>query len=78
MHSILVYSKTFEERVQNVRKVLQCLRKKGVKLNPGKCNLFEKEIRYLGRLVWEKGYRPYPEDLKAIGKCKVPPKILVT
>ena len=73
-----MYSKTFEDHVQNVRKVLQCLRKKGVKLNPGKFNLFKKEIRYLGRLISEKGYRPDPEadpeDLKAIDKCKVPPK----
>ena len=71
LDDILVYSKTF---VQNVRKALQCLRKKGVKLNPGKCNLFKKEIRYLCRLVSEKGYRPDPEDLKAIDKCKVPPE----
>ena len=74
LDDIPVYSKTFEEHVQNVRKVLQCLQKKCVKLNPGKCNLFQKEIRYLGRLVSEKGYRPDPEDLKAIDKCKVPPK----
>ena len=25
-------------------------------------------------MVSEKGYRPDPEDLKAIDKCKVPPK----
>ena len=74
LDDILVYSKTFEEHIENVKKVLQCLRKKGVKLNPGKCNLFQKEIRYLGRLVSEKGYRPDPQDIEALDKCKVPPK----
>lgn len=76
LDDILVYSKTFEEHIRNVQKVLQCLRNKGVKLNPGKCALFKKEIRYLGRLVSENGYRPDPQDIMALDKCKIPPKTI--
>ena len=73
LDDILIFSKSFEEHRENVQKVLQCLRKKGVKLNLKKCNFFKKEIRYLGRLVSEEGYRPDPEDVKALDKCKIPP-----
>ena len=74
LDDILVYSVSFTNHVDDVRKVLRCLRGKGVKLNPGKCQFFQKEIRYLGRLLTEKGYRPDPEDIKALEKCKVAPK----
>ena len=36
--------------------------------------MFKREIRYLGRLISENGYRPDPEDVKALEKCKVSPK----
>ena len=74
LDDILIFSKTFEEHEQNVRKVLKCLGEKGVKLNAGKCNFFKREIRYLGRLISEEGYRPDPEDVAALEKCKEPPK----
>ena len=73
LDDILVFSRTFEEHRDNLQKVLRCLREKGVKLNLKKCNFFKKEIRYLGRLVSKEGYRPGPEDVKALDKCKVPP-----
>ena len=73
LDDILVYSKTFEGQVENLKKVLRCLQRKGVKLNGGKCYLFKREARYLGRLISEKGYRPDPENTDALDKCKVPP-----
>ena len=73
LDDILVFSKTFKQHEINVKRVLRCLRKKGVKLNAGKCSLFKKEIRYLGRLISEKGYRPDPEDVKVLEKCRTPP-----
>ena len=73
LDDILVFSKSFKQHKINVKRVLSCLRKKGVKLNAGKCNLFKREIRYLGRLISEQGYRPDPEDLKALERCRTPP-----
>ena len=60
--------------MKDLKSVLSCLRLKGVKLNLKKCFLFKREVKYLGRLVSEKGYRPDPENTKALDKCLVPPK----
>ena len=73
LDDVLVFSKTFEEHIRNLRKVLKCLREKGVKLNLKKCHFFKEEIRYLGRLISAEGYRPDPKDVEALDKCKVPP-----
>ena len=73
LDDILIFSKSFKEHKENVKKVLRCLQEKGVKLNMSKCKFFKREIRYLGRLVSEEGYRPDPEDVKVLDDCKIPP-----
>merc|ERR1712074_31015 len=69
-----IFSSSFEQHLVDVKRVLQCLKKKGIKLNAKKCNFFKREVRYLGRLISEKGYRPDPADIEALEKCRVPPK----
>ncbi|KAI3375565.1 hypothetical protein L3Q82_003895 [Scortum barcoo] len=66
LDDILCYSRSFEEHVEVIRKVLQALQKHGVKLRPEKCELFEKEVRYVGRLVSAEGVRVDPKDLEAV------------
>ena len=74
LDDVLVYSKDFSSHVEALRSTLSCFRERGVKLNLGKCCLFKREVKYLGRLVSEKGYRPDPENTKALDKCLEPPK----
>ena len=74
LDDILIYGKTFEEHVKNVGTVLRILIKKGIKLNPKKCQFVKKELRYLGRLISHEGYRPDPENSIALEACKNPPK----
>ncbi|GFU59931.1 retrovirus-related Pol polyprotein from transposon 412 [Trichonephila clavipes] len=45
---ILVRGRTFEEHLQNIRKVLSKLSDANLKLNPSKCKFFQKEVNYLG------------------------------
>ena len=48
---IIVFSATFEEHIENMRKVLGRVRDHGVKMNPQKCKLFKREVVFLGCVV---------------------------
>ena len=58
LDDVLAYSKTFKGHLKHVEMVLRRLMEHGIKLNPKKCKWFKKEVKYLGHVVLEEGYRP--------------------
>jgi hypothetical protein len=46
--------------------VFQRFREARLKLNPEKCHLFQKEVRYLGHIVSPEGIITEPDKLKAV------------
>ena len=70
LDDVIIYSKSFGEHVEHVRQVLRRLHDNGIKLKANKCNLFQKEVCYLGRIVSEDGYRIAPECTKAMEELK--------
>jgi transposase InsO family protein len=62
----IVHDKDTEIHIDHVRLVLQKFQEKGLKLNVSKCNLFQTEVSYLGRIISEGGYRMDENSVKAV------------
>ena len=63
---ILIYSKSWEDHVQHVDKVLQLLKEQQLYAKPSKCFLGVKEVEYLGHIVSHEGVKVDPNKIKAI------------
>ncbi|GFX78600.1 retrovirus-related Pol polyprotein from transposon 297 [Trichonephila clavipes] len=68
--------RTFEEHLQNIRKVLSKLSDANLKLNPSKCKFFQKEVNYLGHIISAEGVRTDPEKVSAVKNWKRPENLL--
>ena len=66
LDDVIVFSSTFDEHLDNLRKVLKRLKEHGVKLKPSKCHLFAREVKFLGRIISQDGYRIDPDSTKSI------------
>ena len=64
---IIVFSKSFEQHMDILRQVLRCLQKAGLKVKPSKCQLFKKEVIFLGYKVSNKGVEPDPSNVAKVG-----------
>ncbi|GBO07184.1 Retrovirus-related Pol polyprotein from transposon 297 [Araneus ventricosus] len=66
LDDIIIVGRTFEEHLNNLRKVFQRLQKANLKLNPKKCRFFHKEVAYLGHVISAEGVKTDPEKIKAV------------
>lgn len=67
----LVHNTSFDDHVNHVRTVLQRYQKHGVKLSPHKCELFQRKVRFLGRIVSEDGYSMDPAEIAPVQALKL-------
>jgi hypothetical protein len=66
----ITIGRTFQEHLLNLRDVFQRFREACLKLNPEKCQLLQKKVRYLGYIVSPGGITIDPEKLKAMRECQ--------
>ncbi len=50
----------------------------GIKLNLSKCNRGQREVKFLGHIVSEEGFRPYQGNVEAIVNMKPPTNVKET
>ena len=63
---ILVTSKTFEDHLLHLGKVLDRLCKAGLRLKPTKCNFAQEKVDYLGHVVSKYGVEVDPRKVEAV------------
>ncbi|GBL88233.1 Retrovirus-related Pol polyprotein from transposon 297 [Araneus ventricosus] len=69
---IIIVGRTFEEHLNNLRKVFLRLQKANLKLSPKKCRFLQKEVTYHGHVISAEGVKTDPEKIKAVVDWTLP------
>ena len=69
---VLIFSRSLEDHLQHVEKVLDRLQSAGLKLQPVKCHFISKQVEYLGHLITPHGLQPNPSRVRAVTEFPVP------
>ena len=72
---IVVYSKSYEDHIGHLDKVLEAIEKAGITLSPSKCHLFYGSILLLGHKVSRLGLSTHEEKVRAITELDRPRKL---
>ncbi|GBG89995.1 hypothetical protein CBR_g50086 [Chara braunii] len=72
LDDILVYSRTLEDHLEHLRRVLETLRRAKYKANRDKCEFVRQELEYLGHFVTPEGISPLSEKIQAIQEWPEP------
>jgi hypothetical protein len=62
----VIHSKDLAGHFLALDRVLEAYEKAGLKLQPAKCQLFQREIEYLGHMVSAKGIAPDPGYVQVV------------
>jgi hypothetical protein len=52
---VIIFCKTYEEHLDNLRLVFDRIRQYNMKLAPAKCSFFTRKVKYVGHVVSEAG-----------------------
>ncbi len=66
LDDVVVFGSDFSTCLQNLTEVFQRFEDAGLKLKPSKCNLFQKEVAFLGHRVNKEGVSCDPAKLEAV------------
>ncbi|KAJ8044512.1 hypothetical protein HOLleu_07281 [Holothuria leucospilota] len=66
LDDLLVFSRTLEEHVEKLDKVLTRLKGFGLKLNPDKCSFLKSSVKCLGHVISAEGVQTDPDKVAAV------------
>jgi hypothetical protein len=69
---ILIYSKSYDEHVQNVHMVFDLLREHQFKVRLSKCSFAQQQLKYIGHIISAEGVGTDPEKIKDVQDWPVP------
>ena len=72
LDDLIILGKDAKEHTGNLVKVLEALKRHGLKLNIEKCKFFQKQVVFLGHLVTSEGISPCIDKVGAIKNFPVP------
>ncbi|GBG86929.1 hypothetical protein CBR_g44383 [Chara braunii] len=72
LDDILVYSRTLEDHLGHLRRVLETLRRAKYKAKRDKCEFVRQELEYLGHFVTPEGISPLSDKIQAIQEWSEP------
>ena len=72
LDDICIFSKSFEEHIENLTSTFNRLQNYNLKLKPSKCFLFQQEFKYLGHIVSKDGIRTDPDKIRALVEMPAP------
>lgn len=72
LDDVIVLGQGFDDQIANLRTTFNRFRKYNLKLKPKKCDLFCKQVTFLGILVSPAGISVNPENVKKVQRWPVP------
>ena len=72
LDDVIIYSKTLQQHIVHIEKVLDHLRKAGLKIKISKCTLLQTSVYYLGHVISQTGITHDPKKTKAIESFPFP------
>ena len=75
LDDIVLFSRTCEEHLERLVRVLGRLESAGLKLKPEKCNLMQKSVSFLGHVVSGEGIATDPAKTKLVSEWPVPTSV---
>jgi hypothetical protein len=67
-----IFSNTFEEHIEHLRKVFDKIRESGLKLHPKKCHFGKTTLNFLGHIISKNGIQPDPAKTMAVKEFPIP------
>ena len=72
LDDVICFSSTFDQHIERLRGIWQCIRLANLKLKPKKCHLIQTEVKFLGFILSSEGVLPDPDNVARLQEWSTP------